>query len=192
MEKFKNMTAPDIAMAFGVDVRTVYRWHDAGCPRKPNKRFILSEVIAWKVTREVESILMDRSAQDPEALERYRLLKGDQIELDLAQQRGTLVNKAEYDAQHFEAARQVRDTLLSLPARLAPVLAADQSAHSVGQLLFDEMVIALHKLSGSEPEPRPPGWKPYHNHTRYQEYLKDRAAGRDLKMYQDFIEEDAK
>jgi hypothetical protein len=60
---------------------------------------------------------------------------------------GELVPVADVKAQAFTLARAVRDGLLALPDRVAPMLAATQDAAQVHRLLSEEIRVALRGLS---------------------------------------------
>jgi hypothetical protein len=47
------------------------------------------------------------------------------------------------DKRQFAVGRQIRDALLSLPDRLAGIVAAEQSQHEVHQILYKEIRQAL-------------------------------------------------
>lgn len=76
-------------------------------------------------------------------------------ELDYKKRIGQL---GELDAMHrkaFQVARQVRDSLTSMPDRLAPVLAAERDEARVHGLLLEEITRVLdelHRNIGAEPE----------------------------------------
>ena len=58
--------------------------------------------------------------------------------------------KAVRDAA-FNQARLVRDTLLSVPNRLSPVIANETDEHRVHELIKDEIVSCLRAIDGSQP-----------------------------------------
>jgi hypothetical protein len=68
-------------------------------------------------------------------------------ELEYKTKSGELVPVADVKAQAFTLARAVRDGLLALPDRVAPMLAATQDAAQVHRLLSEEIRVALRGLS---------------------------------------------
>jgi len=70
-------------------------------------------------------------------------LRAKKTKLEVDQLEGTLIDaKAVKDAS-FNQARLVRDTLLSVPNRLSPVVANETDEHRVHQLIKDEIVSCL-------------------------------------------------
>ena len=67
--------------------------------------------------------------------------------LELEERKGTLVNAAEVTSKTFSLARQLRDSLLVLADRLAPVLAAVDDAAECHRLLREEHAVALRSLA---------------------------------------------
>lgn len=60
-------------------------------------------------------------------------------EIDYKQQTGSLVDAAEVRALAFKAARGARDSLLTIPDRLAPILAGESDQFEVHRLLSAEL-----------------------------------------------------
>lgn len=54
---------------------------------------------------------------------------------------------AEVKTEAFALARAVRDALMGIPDRLAPMLAATQDARQVHHLLSEELRVALRSLA---------------------------------------------
>lgn len=72
---------------------------------------------------------------------------GRKAELDFKKMNQELVSVDDVKRQAFEIARGVRDTILAIPARLAPILAADNDAFSIQNKLTIEINSALESLS---------------------------------------------
>ena len=66
---------------------------------------------------------------------------------DLADKTGKSVSVDDVKSQAFEMARSVRNAILSLPPRLAPILASETNRHTIQQLLITEITQALESLS---------------------------------------------
>lgn len=70
-------------------------------------------------------------------------------QLELAQALGNLVEVAEVERIQFALARAVRDSLLSMPDRLAPLLAANSSIDECRRMLDEELRAVLTQLAES-------------------------------------------
>ena len=100
-----------------------------------------------------------------DAQRRRTLAVAGREELRLARERGGLVPVADVQKIAFATGRRVRDAILNIPNRLAPVLAAELDAGKVYDTLMFELRQALEDLaSGSNgngrsedvrPAPRP-------------------------------------
>ena len=69
--------------------------------------------------------------------------------LDFEQRSGKLIDADEVRAQIFGLGRRLRDALLGLPDRLAPVLAGQADQATVHQLLTEEIMVCLAELSAA-------------------------------------------
>ena len=69
--------------------------------------------------------------------------------LDFEQRSGKLVDADEVRAQIFGLGRRLRDALLGLPDRLAPVLAGQADQAAVHRLLTEEIMVCLAELSAA-------------------------------------------
>ena len=81
-----------------------------------------------------------------EARAQHERFKSRLAELELATIEGKLVNSDEVKRESFRTARQVRDSLLNLPDRLAAELAAETNQFKVHQRLVKEIRRALEEL----------------------------------------------
>lgn len=68
-------------------------------------------------------------------------------ELEYKERNGELVAVRDVKAQAFALARSVRDGLMGIPDRVAPMLAATQDAAQVHRLLSEEIRVALRVLA---------------------------------------------
>ena len=71
--------------------------------------------------------------------------------LDFEQKSAKLVDADEVRAQIFALGRRMRDAMLGLPDRLAPVLAGQADPATIHRVLTAEIVASLSELSGSAP-----------------------------------------
>jgi hypothetical protein len=99
---------------------------------------------------------------DPSHATRYHVAKtireaaeAQIAKLRLAQMRGELIERAEVKRAAFAVLRTMRDQLLAVPARLAPLLAAEADPSACYALLDRElrqMLEHLQQLPGIEPD----------------------------------------
>lgn len=82
--------------------------------------------------------------------------------LDFEQRSGKLVDADEVRAQLFGLGRRLRDALMGVPDRLAPLLAGESNAAEVHRILSEELLAALAEVSAAPPlrvvgrqEPKP-------------------------------------
>jgi hypothetical protein len=71
--------------------------------------------------------------------------------LEFEQRSGRLVDADEVRAQIFGLGRRLRDALMGLPDRLAPVLAGETDQAEVHRLLAQEILTSLAELSAAPP-----------------------------------------
>lgn len=90
------------------------------------------------------------------ARERVERLRGDLLELDLAEREGQLVNAGDCHRAYFKVARQARDRLMVLPLQLADVLAACGDREQVVRILTGAIREACQAISDDPLSPRQP------------------------------------
>ena len=95
----------------------------------------------------IEALPEDAIPDLNESRARREHYQAEQAKLAALQGRGELVPVAEVKAQAFALARSVRDGLMGIPDRLAPMLAATQDARQVHHLLSEEISVALRVLA---------------------------------------------
>ena len=78
---------------------------------------------------------------------RRELAEAELAELKLAEQRGELVRIADIRAQLGKRLAATREALMQIPARISPVVAADNDQASIHDLLRDEIQAVLQQLS---------------------------------------------
>ena len=77
-----------------------------------------------------------------------KFYKAKLSELKFKEQSGQLVDSEEIKKEAFEVGRKLRDTLMSMPARLSHELAVETDPHMVEVLLTREIIKALDKHIG--------------------------------------------
>jgi hypothetical protein len=103
----------------------------------------VSEPLEGGAPRLVSSYAASRAAREAYLA---RLAK-----LEFEQRSGKLVDGDEVRAQIFALGRRLRDTLLGIPDRLAPVLAGQTDTAAIHRILSDELMAGLAELSAAPP-----------------------------------------
>ena len=106
-----------------------------------------SQPTADQLRAYIEGLPEDAIPDLNESRARREHYQAEQAKLAALQGRGELVPVAEVRKEAFALARAVRDALLGLPDRLAPMLAATQDAAQCHRLLAEEIRVALRGLS---------------------------------------------
>ena len=83
-----------------------------------------------------------------QARTRKEIAIADQAEMEADERRGLLVEKAKVKAEFAKQGAAVRDGMLNLPARLAPVLHAAKTLAEVQTILDTEIRSVLAQLVG--------------------------------------------
>lgn len=120
-EREKAVSRTALASLFGVDVRTVTNWVDAGCPkRKESGRpvFLLSEVIPWR--REQDRHELRPSPKFDEEQARKMRADADLSELKVKRMRGELIPATRVEQDMERLCAMVRARVLSIRGRWAP------------------------------------------------------------------------
>lgn len=100
----------------------------------------------------VHAPVADESDEDSYWASRARRerTEADLAELRLAEQRGQLVRAADVRATHARKLASLREALLQLPARVAPVLAAETDAARIDDVLQAELTLVLAHVTGGD------------------------------------------
>lgn len=91
--------------------------------------------------------------KDPKFIEsqaRREMFKANLTELEYLKQVGKLIPADQVDREWFELARLVRDTLLTIPARIADQLAREADQRKVQDLLEQELYQALEAIAEND------------------------------------------
>ena len=123
-DSFTQMPATAVARVYGISPRAVRLWHSRdGCPRSVDKSFDLRKVVAWREQR-LEKKLEEQAEGGGHSreLERGRKIRADLLALEFDQRVGDLIPREVAEAAQVELAIFLRDTLLQLPGRVAPLL----------------------------------------------------------------------
>jgi phage terminase Nu1 subunit (DNA packaging protein) len=147
----KNLSQKQTAEAFGVNRKTIKRWHDSGMPMNRDKTFNLSLCFDWKISQ-LEGDIGDTRPADMDAeaslkaLAEYRQerAKITKLERQILEKEYVLVEKVRADL--FTAGSMVKSSLYSLPERFGPILAAESDSFTIKRLMRHEINIILDQL----------------------------------------------
>lgn len=112
----------EIAAIFGVTARTITDWQEAGMPIAVQGgpgvpgEYDAPACIRWLVEREV------RKVQGESPKDRLARLQGDELEMKLAQQRGTLIDTAAVEPAMRAAIVSARERIRNEPPRIAVLM----------------------------------------------------------------------
>lgn len=134
-----------IASAFGVAPKTVVEWQEHGFPVAVrggpgvSNEYEAAACIRWLVEREV------RKVQGESPKDRLARLQGDQLEMDLAERRGKLIEAAAVEPMMRAAIVSARERIRNEPARIAAALEGKDKVEREAMLreLFDEALMKL-------------------------------------------------
>lgn len=92
----------------------------------------------------------DEKESITEANRRKAIAEADMKEMARAKERGLLVCAREVELEYFSRARQLRDAILAISDRIAPIVAAESDEHAVRQIIDNEHRTVLKQLSETE------------------------------------------
>lgn len=136
----------EIAAIFGVSARTITEWQAAGMPVAVQGgpgvpgEYDAPACVRWLVEREV------RKVQGPETpKDRLARLQGDSLELELARERGKVIDTATVEPAMRAAIVSARERIRNEPARIATQLEGVDRAgrETLLRELFDEVLTKL-------------------------------------------------
>lgn len=150
-----ELTRKQLAQLFEVSIRTITTWQsDPAFPRPTKKGGVNSyaapAVLRWWRDREIAHLV---EAEDGQMLdldqERAKLAAAQRrrTEIEIARLDRELVDAAELKKQLSGAVVVVKGAIQAVPARLAPVLAAETDADETYRKLDEELNAALSALA---------------------------------------------
>lgn len=154
-----KLTRKQVARLFDISIRTVTTWQADPAFPKPTKEGGVNHydgpaVLRWWRDREIASLIeTDDGALLDLDQERARLAKAqrERVELELRVRREELVGAAAVRRQLARSSQAVRDGILAVPHRVAPVVAAETDPDKVFARLVDELVSSLTALADNAP-----------------------------------------
>lgn len=139
----KLVNKRELAQILGVSERTLTEWQRDGLPivinagRGASNQYDTAAVIQWRIAREINGA----SKESPK--DRLDRLRGDQVELELAETRRQLVNLAEIEPALGQFFSDAVALMASMPDKYAPLLsevATDPDAiHAALEDLIEEL-----------------------------------------------------
>lgn len=139
----------------------LYRKHNEGMlRRRDDGKFHIEDVdkfakkLPWKATgkRDREAFEITQQEKQDRASEHIRL-KNEHLLLKLGKEYKLLLPAHEVRAAVFTMMRTVRDSLLTIPARIAPIVAAEYDQTKVEEILAGEIQNVLKELSECKNHP---------------------------------------
>lgn len=146
---FSHLTGKAVSEAVGVTTKSITRWSQAGCPRNSDSTYNLPQVIAWLLEREraEDCRAKDESSESQKWLTEFRKERACLARLEREEIEGQIVRAEEVRKGAFNTARAVRDGLLNIPHRVAPILAGESDPNQVASILNREIREALEEIS---------------------------------------------
>lgn len=84
-----------------------------------------------------------------DARTRWAIAEANERELSVLERKGVLVHRDKVRSEQARILVGLRQSLLQIPARLAPVLAAEADEAKVHDILQDELTAVLHQITDS-------------------------------------------
>lgn len=141
---FTKMSQKLVARALGVNPITISRWEVSGAPRNADKSYSLPALVDFLVDRGNGSQAVE---QNSPALERFREARAKMVELELAERQGGMISRKQVVEELSDLVFFVKGQFLSLPSRLAPILANLLNPREVFAELNGEIKRVLSQIS---------------------------------------------
>jgi len=148
---FKELNQKAVAEAFGVNRKTIRRWHDSGLPKNFNGSYDLPACITWRI-EEIKRDIGDigpvgvESDESQRWLAEYRKERAAITKLEREIMEGKYILAAEVERIGFEAGSIIKHSLQAFAERLSPVLAHEGSVQEVKMILMKEVYHTLDSL----------------------------------------------
>lgn len=130
-----------VAQIFGVSARTISNWIRDGMPRRPDGRYELKEIYAWKAERD------GPANEDTQGLKHWsaehRQYKALIAKLEYQQKLGQLVTREEVEAGRIQRILTIKSALLALPQRLAAQVVGldEKKAEAIIRKRIEDIII---------------------------------------------------
>jgi phage terminase Nu1 subunit (DNA packaging protein) len=154
--KWRELTTGDVIAALKITRVTLHDWGNLGMPKNRNGTFDLGDIIRWRSEHAKSQALAASKAiaaagceggdNSPE-LERYRKLKADMTEFDLAVKKKKFMETAVIRAMVRKMAERCRIGFQSIGKRLSIKLAEKSNPKEIEDLIETEVAKTLKDLS---------------------------------------------
>jgi phage terminase Nu1 subunit (DNA packaging protein) len=155
----------DVIAALNIDRTSIHNWTNLGMPKNKDGSYDLGDILRWRVdyvrnhapSTKAAAANAEGGDNSPE-LERYRKLKADMTEFDLAVKKKKFMETTVIRAMVRKMAERCRVGFQSIGKRLSIKLAQKNDPKEVEMLIDDEVAKTLKELStirleGLEVEP---------------------------------------
>jgi len=147
----------DLAELRNISLPTVRAWVRRGCPYKQKGArgkewlFNTADVFEWREEQAALNAIGDTSSLDiDEAKRRKMAAEAALCELELSKARGDVVSLAEVGAVWLDIVSSARSRMLSIPAKMAAIIAPESDPMAIRALLEAELEESLDELSRFE------------------------------------------
>ena len=151
-----HVGALEMAEILGVTRNTVFNWVKIGMPyvkradpeRKTRWVFDTADVIAWRELQAAQTAIQDTSNVELEDAKRRKLAaEASLAELALSKARADAISIKDVEKAWSDIVTTFRSKMLSLPQKLAPIVAGETQERRVLSLLQADVFEALNELS---------------------------------------------
>ena len=148
--KSEKLSLKGLSKAFGVSQVSVRNWITKGIPCKRTSRgytFDLTEAIQWREKHLQESKQGCNNEYEAARTEK-EIYRAKMAKLNYERLEGSLVYSKDVKEAAFESVRLLRDQLLNIPGRVAPIIAAEKDPKKTHEILDKEIRQCLESLAG--------------------------------------------
>lgn len=118
-------------------------------PETPTAELVVAERPPMEFTGDAQALVAAKA--------RREAAEAELAELELAEKRGQIMAVLDHRKILFEFARRVRDSILQVPSRAAPLVAAEGEQRACRRIIEAEIRAVLQQLSQVEPPPEASG-----------------------------------
>ena len=151
----KTCTTKDLASIYGCSVQYIgemVKNGDLPPPIKQNQHDMIKACKAMLDKARAEAI----DSKSDIAAEKLRLTKAQarKAEIEVAEMMKVLIPAKDVKDAAFESGRLLRDQLLNIPGRVAPIIAAERDPKKTREILEKEIRQCLETIAGDLVEPK--------------------------------------
>jgi len=143
----------EMADILDVSAKSVSLWQREGLPialeteNGLENQYDTGAVIRWWVAREVAKAPRTTTEDGESQRDRLARVQADKIELEIAKERRQLIPAEEIEPAWIEMVAAAREALLTVPPRIAPLLAQMDGMDAMRDLLEEQIEEVLQKLA---------------------------------------------